>query len=120
MLNSAEHEISMLDKSHLTNLLEELLIYRKFNCFCLSTQTFKFDFSTLSNINETLKFDNKLCRVRTQDLKVQALKSMYMLTVSFLKGQWNKYFNREEKANTCLSANIKTIANKRSLIINKI
>ena len=36
MLNSAEHEISMLDKSHLINLLEELLIYRKFHCFYLS------------------------------------------------------------------------------------
>ena len=45
MLNSAEHEMSMLDKSHLINPLEELLIYRKFHCFCLSNQTFKFDFS---------------------------------------------------------------------------
>ena len=33
MLDSAEHEISMLDKSHLINLLEELSIYRKFHCF---------------------------------------------------------------------------------------
>ena len=45
MLNSAEHEISMLDKYHLINLLEELLIYRKFHCFSLSNQTFRFDFS---------------------------------------------------------------------------
>ena len=45
MLNSAEHEISMFDKSHLINLLDELLIYRKFHCFCPSNQTFKFDFS---------------------------------------------------------------------------
>ena len=45
MLNSAEHEISMLDKSHLINLLEELLIYRKFHCFCLSNETFKFELS---------------------------------------------------------------------------
>ena len=30
MLNLAEHGISMLDKSHLINLLEELLIYRNF------------------------------------------------------------------------------------------
>ena len=45
MLNSTEHEISMLDKSHLVNLLEALLIYRKFHRFCLSNQTFKFDFS---------------------------------------------------------------------------
>ena len=45
MLSSAEHEISMLDKSHLINLLEKLLIYRKFRCFCLSNQTFKFDLS---------------------------------------------------------------------------
>ena len=44
MLISAEREISMLDKSHLINLLEELLIYRKFHCFCLSYQTFKIDF----------------------------------------------------------------------------
>ena len=45
MLNSAEHEISMLDKSRLINLLEELLIYRKFHCFYISNQTFEFDFS---------------------------------------------------------------------------
>ena len=45
MLNSAEHEISMLDKSHLINLQHELLIYRKFHCFCPSNQTFKFDFA---------------------------------------------------------------------------
>ena len=44
-LNSAEHEISMLDKPRLINLLEELLIYGKFRCFYLSNQTFKFDFS---------------------------------------------------------------------------
>ena len=44
MLNSADHEILMLDKS-LINLLEEFLICRKFHCFCLSNQTLKFDFS---------------------------------------------------------------------------
>ena len=41
MLNSSEHEISMLDKSHLINLLEELLIKSKFHYSCLSNQTFK-------------------------------------------------------------------------------
>ena len=45
MLNSTEHEILILDKSHLINLLDELFIYRKFHCFCLSNQSFKFDFS---------------------------------------------------------------------------
>ena len=40
MLNSTEHKISVLDKSHLINLLEELFIYRKFHCFCLSSLTF--------------------------------------------------------------------------------
>ena len=45
MLNSAEHEISMLDKSHLITFLGELLIDRNFHRFCLSNQTFKFDFS---------------------------------------------------------------------------
>ena len=45
MLSSAEHGISMLDKSHLINFLEELLIYTKFHCLCLSNQTFKFNFS---------------------------------------------------------------------------
>ena len=45
MLNSADHEISMFDKSNMINLLEEILIYRKFHCFSLSNQTFKFDFS---------------------------------------------------------------------------
>ena len=45
MLNSAEHEISMLGKSHLINLLDKLFIYRKFHCFCLSNETFKFELS---------------------------------------------------------------------------
>ena len=44
MFNPVEHEISMLDKSHLVKLLDELLINRKYQCFCLSNQTFKFDF----------------------------------------------------------------------------
>ena len=44
MLNWAEHEISMLDKSCLINLLEELFIYKEFHCFCPSNQTYKFDF----------------------------------------------------------------------------
>ena len=44
VLSSAEHEILMLDKSRSLNLLDEVLISRKFHCFCLSNQTFKFDF----------------------------------------------------------------------------
>ena len=44
MLNPAEHEISILDKSHLIKLLRERSIYRNFHCFCPSNQTFKFDF----------------------------------------------------------------------------
>ena len=42
MLNSAEHEISKLDKSNLINLLEKLLTCEDFQCFCLSNQGFKF------------------------------------------------------------------------------
>ena len=43
MLNSAEHEISKLDKSNLINLLEKLLTCEDFHCFCLSNQSFKFN-----------------------------------------------------------------------------
>ena len=42
MLNSAEYEISKLDKSNLINLLEKLLTFEDFHCFCLSNQSFKF------------------------------------------------------------------------------
>ena len=44
MLNSAKHEISKLDKSNLINLLERRLTCRDFHCFCLSNQSFKFNF----------------------------------------------------------------------------
>ena len=57
MLNSAEHEISMLDKSHLINPLGELLIYRKIYCFFQSNQNLSSH--TLSGINETVKFEHK-------------------------------------------------------------
>ena len=43
MLNSAEHEISKLDKSNLINLLEKRLTCGDFHCFCLSNQSFKFN-----------------------------------------------------------------------------
>ena len=43
MLNSAEHEISKLDKSNLINLLEKLLTCKDFSCFCPSNQSFKFN-----------------------------------------------------------------------------
>ena len=43
MLNSAEHEISKLDKSNLINLLEKLLTCGHFHCFCLANQSFKFN-----------------------------------------------------------------------------
>ena len=42
MLNSAEYEISKLDKSNLINLLGKLLTFEDFHCFCLSNQSFKF------------------------------------------------------------------------------
>ena len=45
MLNSAEHEISMLNKSNLIHVLESLLTFGDFRCFYLSNQSFKFDFS---------------------------------------------------------------------------
>ena len=43
ILNSAEHEISKLDKSNLINRLERHLTCRDFHCFCLSNQSFKFN-----------------------------------------------------------------------------
>ena len=45
MLNSADNEISKLDKSNLINLLEKLLTCKDFHCFCLSNQKFKFNLS---------------------------------------------------------------------------
>ena len=41
MLNSAELEISKLDKSNLINLLDKLLTSGDFHCFCLSNRSFK-------------------------------------------------------------------------------
>ena len=43
MLNSAEHEISKLDKSSLINLLEKLLTCKDFHCFRPLNQNFKFN-----------------------------------------------------------------------------
>ena len=43
MLNSAEHEISKLDKSILINLLEKILTCGDFHCFYLLNQSFKFN-----------------------------------------------------------------------------
>ena len=43
MLNSAQHEISKLDKSNLINVLEKVLTCDDFHCFCLLNQSFKFN-----------------------------------------------------------------------------
>ena len=68
MLNSAEHEVSMLDKSHLINLLEELLIFRKLYVSVCHIKPFNLISHTLSDIHETLKFEHTLICVRTQAL----------------------------------------------------
>ena len=41
MLNSAECEVSKLDKSNLINLLQKLMTCGDFHCFCLANQSFK-------------------------------------------------------------------------------
>ena len=43
MLNSAEHEISMLDKTNLIDLLDKLLACGDTDYFCRSNQSFKFN-----------------------------------------------------------------------------
>ena len=43
MLNSAEHEISMLSKSNLVNLLDKLLACGDTYYFCQSNQSFEFN-----------------------------------------------------------------------------
>ena len=53
VLNSAEHEMSKLDKSNLINLLEKLLIFRDFHCFCISNHSLKFNFLYTLKINDT-------------------------------------------------------------------
>ena len=60
MLNSAEHEISMLDKSHLINLQEEHLIYRIFIVSAYQIKLLNLISRTLISIIETLKFEHKL------------------------------------------------------------
>ena len=55
VLNSTEHEISMLDKCHLINLLEKLLIASADQIKLLNWIS-----HTLSSINDTFKFEDKL------------------------------------------------------------
>ena len=54
MLNSAEHEISKLNKSNLINLLEELLTYEDCHSFCLLNQSFKYNLPY--SLNDKLGF----------------------------------------------------------------
>ena len=58
ILNSAEHEISKLDKSNLINLMEKLSTCGDFHCFCLSNQSFKFNLLYSLRINWALKFEH--------------------------------------------------------------
>ena len=56
MCNSAKHEISLLNKSYLINILKSLLTCGDFRCFYLSNQSSKLDFP----YNLTHKWDFKV------------------------------------------------------------
>ena len=59
-LFSCSTQFSMLDKSYLINLLEELLIYRIFVVSAYPMKLLNLISHALSSINEALNFEHKL------------------------------------------------------------